>query len=144
MHDIGRYKDEDGDHAYWSAELAPKFIDECKLDISKKSIDKITKIIKYHGTQDEKLPAELIDCLELKILVDADRIDSFGALGIIRAPLDERYQKSYKEQINHIQQKADPKNYRLRTNGGLKVGKRYKDFLHNFLIEYEYQIKDCS
>lgn len=137
LHDIGRYKDSEGDHAYWSAEEARKILEEKKINTE--DINKIVEIIKYHNSYGSELPKEIQGSLEYKILVDADRIDSFGPLGIIRAPLDKRYQKSYEEQIKHITQKADPNNYKLQTNGGMKIGKKYKDFLNNFLTEYNFQ-----
>lgn len=142
LHDIGRYQKE-GDHAYWSADIAKSILtnelseDEIKnLNIK---IDEIVKIIKYHSKKPEEVPGDLKNDLELKILTVADKIDMFGALGIVRAPLDERFQKSYKVQIDHITEKADPNNFIFQTNGGMEVGKRYKDYLNDFLKEYYFQ-----
>jgi len=144
LHDIGRHYDNEGDHSYWSAEKAQEILNQKDIGQYIKSlkidIDHIIKIIKNHSKPPEQLSNDLKNDLELMILTDADKIDSFGALGILRAPLDERYQKSYKDQVDHIKDKANPEKYILQTNGGMEIGKRYKDYLTDFLKEYFFQI----
>lgn len=143
LHDIGRHYDNEGDHSYWSAEKAQEILNQADIRRYIKSlkidVGHVIKIIKNHSKLPEQLSDDLKNDLELKILTDADKIDSFGALGILRAPLDERYQKSYKDQVDHIKDKANPEKYILQTNGGMEVGKRYKDYLNDFLKEYFFQ-----
>ena len=79
--------------------------------------------------------------LEFLILTDADKIDSFGPVGIVRAPCDPRF-KTIKDQLDHIKDKKDPEKYVLETEGGKKLGQKQKDYLNEFLGLYKIQIFD--
>jgi len=154
LHDAGRYRENEKDekgkekgHEYWSAKIAEDIlktsIKECNLDIDFESVKKIIDIIRYHSEYDETKMDEKIksiyNLIEFKILTDADKIDSFGPIGIIRASLDEDYQGSAEKQLNHIKAKCDPKKYLLRTYGGNELGKEYKKYLCDFTKIYEEQ-----
>jgi uncharacterized protein len=82
LHDIGR-KDEDECHgkichAERSAILAKEILE--KHDLNKEKIDKILHCIETHRFRGNKVPASK----EAKILFDADKLDSIGAVGIGR------------------------------------------------------------
>ena len=140
FHDIGRIRNE-GKHEVWSGEITRKHLDENeefeKIDGTKKKL--ILDIIKNHSALENEVSSEIREKIEFKILVDADRIDSFGPIGIIRASLDERYQKSAKDQLKHIKDKYNPDNYKLASMGGQEIGNKYKTYLCNFEKTYKEQ-----
>ncbi len=84
LHDIGganERKDPSGktDHAVESAKLAKPFLQ--KLDLSKSKIDLILDCIVSHRYRSEQKPKTL----EGKIVFDADKLETVGAIGIARA-----------------------------------------------------------
>ena len=83
LHDIGRKYEtmEQGKicHAEKGAELARDILK--KLDFSQQLIDKIAHCIEAHRYRGNTRP----QTLEAKILYDADKLDSIGAVGIGRA-----------------------------------------------------------
>ena len=83
LHDIGRRYEtrEQGKicHAEKGAELAREIL--AKLDFEPGLIDEIAHCIEAHRYRGEKIPRTL----EAKILYDADKLDSIGAVGIGRA-----------------------------------------------------------
>ncbi|MCF6289614.1 MAG: HD domain-containing protein [Desulfobacterales bacterium] len=83
LHDIGRRYEmaEKGGicHAEKGAELARKILAD--LNFSPERIKAITHCIETHRYRNDKAP----ESLEAKILFDADKLDSIGAIGIGRA-----------------------------------------------------------
>jgi len=83
LHDIGRKYEtrEQGKicHAEKGAELAREIL--AKLDFVPSLIDEISHCIEAHRYRGDKIPRTL----EAKILYDADKLDSIGAVGIGRA-----------------------------------------------------------
>ena len=83
LHDIGRkFEDESKGkicHAQKSSELAEKILKKYNFPSSK--IEKISHCIKAHRFRNSIIP----QTLEAKILFDADKLDSVGAIGIGRA-----------------------------------------------------------
>jgi uncharacterized protein len=83
LHDIGRIYEtrEQGKicHAEKGAELARDILE--KLDFAPTLIDEISHCIETHRFRGKKVP----QTLEAKILYDADKLDSIGAVGIGRA-----------------------------------------------------------
>jgi uncharacterized protein len=83
LHDIGRMYEtrQRGKicHAEKGAELARGILE--KLDFSPSLIDDIAHCVETHRYRGEKVP----ETLEAKILYDADKLDSIGAVGIGRA-----------------------------------------------------------
>ncbi|MFX0140613.1 MAG: HD domain-containing protein [Candidatus Hodarchaeota archaeon] len=81
LHDIG-HKINRTKHNVISAEMAEKFLLSKKIDHN--TIKKITDCILYHSRQyAEKKP----ESLEAKVLYDADGMDLFGSIGLMRALL---------------------------------------------------------
>jgi len=139
LHDIGRYKDEEGNHAEWSYELALPILEKYKRS-TEVNTERILKIIRNHSYSKEEdcLDRDIFKSIEYKIITDADKIDSFGPIGILRAPLDERF-NTIRKQIDHIKDKADPEKFELKTKEGKKIGGKYKKYLIRFLDEYKKQ-----
>ncbi len=84
LHDIGgikERKDSSGktDHAVESARLAKPFL--IKLNLSKNKIEHILNCIISHRYRSEEKPKTL----EAKIVFDADKLETLGAIGIARA-----------------------------------------------------------
>ncbi len=83
LHDIGRRYEtrEQGKicHAEKGAELAREILE--KLDFAPLIIDEISHCIEAHRYRGDRIPRTL----EAKILYDADKLDSIGAVGIGRA-----------------------------------------------------------
>jgi len=83
LHDIGRRYEtrEQGKicHAEKGAELAREILGKLNCDLS--FIDEIAHCVETHRYRGDKIPKTL----EAKILYDADKLDSIGAVGIGRA-----------------------------------------------------------
>lgn len=83
LHDIGREAEDRTSgrvcHAERSAELARRILDEHGID--KKRTAEVVRCIETHRFRGEHGP----DSLEGKVLFDADKLDSIGAIGIGRA-----------------------------------------------------------
>ena len=140
LHDIGRFKDEDGEHAEWSYLESKKLLAQYEKDF-KDDIDftKVLSIIRYHSLKVENVPDKNIaNSMEFLILTDADKIDSFGPVGILRAPLDPRF-KTIDDQIKHIKEKAPVGEYPLYTDGGKAIGLKQKEYLDKFVNDFKEQ-----
>ena len=83
LHDIGRPEQDKSMgkicHARRGVELAREFLES--LDYSPEKIDAICHCILAHRSRNKIRP----ESLEAKILFDADKLDSIGAVGIMRA-----------------------------------------------------------
>ena len=83
LHDIGRTREDESNgkvcHARLGAQMAEKMLLEMNLDRQKTR--QIVHCIAAHRFRDEVVPQSL----EAKVLFDADKLDSIGAVGIGRA-----------------------------------------------------------
>jgi uncharacterized protein len=83
LHDVGRSRQDNSNgkicHAEHGAILARKLLE--KFDFSTEKIEKIVHCIETHRFRGSKTPKST----EAKILFDADKLDSIGAIGIGRA-----------------------------------------------------------
>jgi uncharacterized protein len=83
LHDIGRCKEVDSSgkicHGEMGAELARKILE--RHGLSSRIIAQVTHCIETHRFRRNRIPGSL----EAKILFDADKLDSVGAVGIGRA-----------------------------------------------------------
>lgn len=81
LHDIARAREDkgEGDHALLGAEMAIPLLQ--KIGFSEDKIQKVQECIASHRYRGEQEPKSI----EAKILFDADKLDSLGAIGIARA-----------------------------------------------------------
>ena len=106
LHDIGRSKEREGsskkNHAENSAEMAFKFLNSKKFDISHKKIKKIIHNIRAHSFSNNLAP----ETLEAKILSDADKLDALGAIGLYRTiGFTVKQQGGIEQVIEHLENK---------------------------------------
>lgn len=137
LHDLGR-ADNDKAHAYFSWVRVKEILKDFK-GLDKTKIEKILYIIRFHGDMFKDCPEEISNLLEFRILTDADKIDSFGPIGILRAPMDERFSGNFSKQIEHINDKSLESNYPIVTEGGNELAKKYREFLKHFHELYQEQ-----
>lgn len=147
LHDIGRKEEDESNgklcHAEIGAQKAEKILK--KLGFSEEKIKKITHCIishRFRGNAKPKSP-------EAKILFDADKLDSIGAIGIGRAflfageigaklhnkgknlknakeySIDDTAHREFTVKLKHIKD-------RILTNEGKKIAKER----HKFMIEF--------
>lgn len=147
LHDIGReYQDRSNGkicHAEKGAQLARELLSEFKIE--KEKINKIIHCIETHRFRGNKAPKSK----EAKILFDADKLDSIGAVGIGRAFLfaGEIGAKLHNKNVDINKTKSYTKEdtaYReymvkLRKVKGRMFtdeGKRIAEERHNFMVKF--------
>lgn len=126
LHDIGRKEEMKSRgkfcHAEKGAELAVKLLSKYNLD--QNLVDNIVHCIISHRYRNEHNPTTL----EAKILFDADKLDSIGAVGIGRDFLFAGYLKNA-----------------LYTGNEIRLSKFKKDYAYTgddtAIMEYEYKLK---
>ena len=83
LHDIGRREEDRSNgkvcHSEIGADLARKILEKRLLD--KEKISRVIHCIKSHRFRGKNIP----ESIEAKILFDADKLDSIGAIGVGRA-----------------------------------------------------------
>ena len=147
LHDIGRAKERAGKgticHAEYGAELAGSILEQ--LGYQQETINKICHCIRAHRYRGTCRPQSL----EAKILFDADKLDSIGAIGIGRAflfagqigaclhnpELDPQQTKSYSQQdtaYREFQVKMKRVKGRLLTAEGAEIATERHRFMEIF------------
>jgi len=145
FHDIGRWYDQTKPHAEVSAQMTKDIL----LEFSKELIsaganpEKIVNLINYHATA-HNCTHEICDSLELKILADADKIDMFGPVGIIRVSASYGDKNPIEKSVDQLHEEAKTDNFTLHTEGGRKVGLYYKEYLIKFNKDLNAQIEDLG
>lgn len=145
LHDVGVYRGHDN-HPKFSEEEAKTILNKYSEKLIKHgvNIEKILKIIKNHSffEKGKDYPDEMNndEKLDYDILRDADKIDLFGSVGILRIANSKSRFRDFQEQIEQIKRQSDPNNYNLVTYGGKKIGTKYKKFSKEFLDKYYKQI----
>ncbi|MDD2516517.1 MAG: HD domain-containing protein [Candidatus Gracilibacteria bacterium] len=153
LHDIGRnYETESKGkicHAQKGAELAGKILE--KYDYPNEGINQIKHCIETHRTKTDKKP----ETLEAKILYDADKLDSIGAIGlgrtfmyaqVIGAKLhskepDLRPEASYTEEDTAYREFILKfKDLKLYTQEGKKISKKRLEFMEQFFERLNQEI----
>lgn len=145
LHDIGRQniKEPHAEESYIFSEqvLAPFVSDFEDLKIG---LEKVRLMVKYHSVAHVCPDYAISDSLEFNIFTDADKMDMFGAWGILRISmtyLKEGSPDLYRS-INKIKALADPNRFQFQSKPGQIVGQKYKAELKLFLDDLEAQSKD--
>ena len=156
LHDIGRNSQDQSAgkicHAAEGAKLAGEIVEPLSLSLSRK--ENIIHCVRSHRFRGSHKP----ETLEAKVLFDADKLDSIGAIGVARAFLfaGEVGAKLHNPDIsveNTLPYSKDDTGYRefklkltrikdqILTNEGRKLAKERHEFMENFfkrfLEEYE-------
>jgi len=147
LHDIGRkIEDETNgkiDHAEIGAKMAKEILE--KYNVEKEKIEKVVYCIQTHRFRKNKIP----ETKEAKVLFDADKLDSIGAIGIGRAFLfaGEIGAKFYDKDVDVKKIKEysrDDTVYReymvklrkIKNKMFTKEGKRIAEERHRFMVEF--------
>jgi uncharacterized protein len=147
LHDIGRKDQDDSngkiDHAERGAFLAKGILDNSGLP--KEKIDNILHCIESHRFRNDKIP----QTIEAKILFDADKIDSIGAIGVGRDFSFAGYlgAKVHDKNVNYddtAQYTIDDTAYReymiklrhVKNKILTDEGKRIAEDRHNFMVDF--------
>lgn len=132
LHDIGRI-DEKNDklmrnHAEISAEKALEFLTAQNFNISNTDLHNIIHCIKAHSFSNNIIP----ETLEAKILADADKLDSLGAIGLYRTiGFTVKNNGSLNDVLNHLEQKILKLKDKLFLDISRKIAKkRHEDILY--------------
>ena len=147
LHDIGiSYEINEGiDHAETGANMASIFLKDIGFNSNK--IDKVAESIKYHRYGKKLQP----ESLEAKILQDADRLDTLGAIGVARAfayggargaPIYNPFEKvedynpfKIKSTTTHFKEKLLKVKDSLNTTAAKEIGEKRHRFMLAFLEE---------
>lgn len=129
LHDIGRKEEMKSRgkfcHAEKGAELADKILHRYKID--QNSLDNILHCIISHRYRNNNIPKTI----EAKVLFDADKLDSIGAIGVGRDFLFAGY-------LGHA----------LYTGNEKKLAKSKEDFSYTIddtaILEYEFKLKNVK
>lgn len=162
LHDIGlKFCKNRKFHGEVGAEFAHKYLSD-KNYFTDEQIDEIITAIKYHDTKNER-KGKL-----LNIIRDAEIIDSFGAIGIMRAFISNPSLKDYDHKCvkgstweasnqyfkNNFAKGLDPGPFMideinfqmsryedLNTAAAKELGKTYLNFMKLFLVELEFEVE---
>lgn len=165
MHDIGLSEsDKREKHGEVGAEMAERFLKRNKI-VSAEKIKEICNAIKFHCKNREG-GGVLLD-----IIRDADMIDLFGAIGIMRSltstPFKSEYDpanikgktwqigahgfdKRFDNGLGKGDTIPDHLNFQiscfdnLKTNFAKKLAKKRVKFMSNYIIQLEKEINDCQ
>lgn len=161
LHDIGRKEEIKSKglfcHAEKSTEIAKRIFE--KYDIDQKIVENIIHCIKTHRLRNSNIP----ETIEAKVLFDADKLDSIGAIGVARDFLfagnagsgnlytgnerelaksgkDYSFTKGdsaileYEIKLKHIKNK-------MLTSAGKKIADERHEFMKNFFERFWEEVK---
>jgi len=159
LHDIGRGEQDKNKGKVCHAEIGAKRAKEILLDnkIDEKTIDDVIHCIETHRYRGNKKPKTI----EAKILFDADKLDSIGAIGIGRAflfageigakvhnkkDIDILETKSYTEEDTAYREYMVKLKFikkKMMTKTGKKIAKKRDKFMKKFFkqLEREYNVE---
>ncbi|MBN2532514.1 MAG: HD domain-containing protein [Spirochaetales bacterium] len=156
LHDIGRSCEDRSNgkicHAKRGAEMAGTLLQ--KYDLEKKIIDQVIHCIETHRYRNNKQP----ESLEARVLFDADKLDSIGAVGIGRAFLfagevgaklhnkgnhimntkpyteEDTAYREYMVKLRHIKE-------RILTDEGKRIARERHEFMEEFFMRLESEME---
>ena len=160
LHDIGRKGEmkSKGDfcHAVYGGEMARKILP--KHGLSRDEIENAIHSIQAHRYRNEHVP----NTIEAKVLFDADKLDSIGAVGIARDFLfagtigsslytgNEKKLSSAKEDQSYTKEDTAILEYYIKlrfiykkmiTKEGKRIAKGRQKFMNDFFVRFDKEIK---
>lgn len=134
LHDVGRVQEDADpsgktDHAFVGAEMARSILEKAGFPAG--DILRIQKCILQHRYRSDNQP----DTLEAKILFDADKLDSLGAVGIARSFIWVGKNNA------RLYRKTDINQYIQENLGGKMNGRIQDKTIHSPQIEFETKLK---
>lgn len=147
LHDIGREKQDDCNgkicHAEEGAKMAREILEKEGLDSQK--IDKVVHCIETHRFRKKRTSQSV----EARVLFDADKLDSIGAIGIGRAfvfsgEIGARVHNKDVDPENTLEYSKDDTAYReflvklskIKDRMLTKEGKKFAEERHDFMVEF--------
>ncbi|HBC88753.1 MAG TPA: phosphohydrolase [Lentisphaeria bacterium] len=156
LHDIARPEELKSKgklcHAVIGSELADKFLKNCEFR-NEEFIKKVCNCVKTHRYRGGHSPL----LIEEKIVYDADKLDSIGAVGVGRAfhfagRIGAKLHNTEKEALGSDSYSSEDSAYReylvklrhihgkLLTKTGRKVAKQRSDFMHEFFRQLNREV----
>ena len=153
LHDIADWKFNSGDDSA-GFKLSREWLE--KLGVDEKTISAVCEIVKNISFRGGTVSSEM-KTIEGKIVQDADRLDTLGAIGIARTfaygglrdreiynpDMKPRECKSFEEyknykgtSINHFYEKILLLKDRMNTKTGKKIAEKRHKYMENFLEEF--------
>ena len=138
LHDIGRnskrFKTSNKNHAELSSEIASKFLNSYKIELSHEDFKNIIHTIRSHSFSNNSNP----QTLEAQILSDADKLDALGAIGLYRTiGFTVKNNGNIVDVINHLEEKI----LKLKDKLYLDISKKIAEKRHTIIIDFYNQIK---
>ena len=143
LHDIGRSKGSEADHARFSYEIAQDFMAEYREMLKNNNIDleKVLLMVKYHTVAHICPDPKIAESLEFNLFTDGDKIDMFGPSGALRVPIATAYkgEPTVYWAIKRIEEMSKDEKFSFQSEAGKKIGQKYKDFLKKFVEDLKSQ-----
>ena len=138
LHDIGRNNKREKifnkNHAELSSEIASKFLNSYKFEISQEDFNNIIHAIRSHSFSNNSKP----QTLEAQILSDADKLDALGAIGLYRTiGFTVKNNGNIVDVINHLEEKI----LKLKDRLYLDISKKIAEKRHKMILDFYSQIK---
>lgn len=131
LHDLGRHYIKDKAHGALSSELAKPILERIKFPKAK--ITSTLHAIRVHDVTFQSIDR---NSNESKILFDADKLDSFGTIGIVRNILVYYGKKS----IDYILDDLDSKWSGLSLNETREYAQQEYNYIKNFFIQLKKEL----
>ena len=125
LHDLGRHHIDDKAHGVLSSELAKPILEH--IDFPKEKIISTLHAIRVHDVTFQRQDRNSI---ESQILFDADKLDSFGIIGVVRNILVIYRKKS----IDYILEDLDSKWRGLSLDETREYARKDYNYVKNFFV----------
>jgi 5'-deoxynucleotidase YfbR-like HD superfamily hydrolase len=142
LHDVGRSTKGDVKvHAESSYEIGKCILKSYQNDFEANNMDleKVLLMVKYHSIAHICPDKEIADSLEFNIFTDADKIDMFGPLGILRISVGIAYlnseDSSVDQSVNMLELMSKDDKFTFQSKAGKIVGQKYKDYLKKYISD---------
>lgn len=137
LHDLDHPYNKKQDHVTRSARKARHLLAE--VGYPKEKTEKVLEVISTHSSEDIRLP----EAIEGKILLDADKLDGTGAIGIARVlTFCGQCAMTPDQAVNWYRQKIKKASPLLQTKEGKRLISEGFEYVNSFLDKYERERKE--